>query len=216
MQCSSVHLATFHDQPHVYQHFCVVSLTIIIVVNFIFICSCSQIISQVWNWTQTLLSTDVPFQVPSQIIRDFSWVSLNCLPDEMQIGWTIFLQSDFSHVPSKQLPKQKQSHIGCICAIFLLSEFAYVSLSYSQKRLHSRIRYIGLTFRQNEFSYVSSSGLPKQRHSHIGCICAIFPHCEISNVLSNCLPQQMHSYIGCICVLFLQCVLWNVSSNDLH
>ena len=75
----------------------------------------------------------------------------------MEIGWTIFLQSDFSHVPSKQLPKQKQSHIGCICAILLLSEFAYVSLSYSQKRLHSRIRYIGLTFRQNEFSYGSVS-----------------------------------------------------------
>ena len=40
----------------------------------------------------------------------------------------VFLQCEFSNVPSDSLPKQRNSHIGCTCVIFLRSDFSNVLL----------------------------------------------------------------------------------------
>ena len=95
---------------------------------------------------------------------EITWIAwITCI-------WGIFLQSEFSNVPSNCLTEQMQSRIGCIC------EF----------------------FPQSEFSNVSLNDLPEQMLSHIACTCEIFLQVEFSNVAPRSPPEQMHSHLGYI------------------
>ena len=84
-------------------------------------------------------------------------------------------KNTFSNDPSRCLPEQKSSHIGCICMI----SFQRVSLNASSNRL------------------------PEQMRNRIGCICMVFVLYEFSNVFLENLDQSKHNHIGCIWMIFL-------------